>query len=132
MTSFLFVIHTDMFRNNEQTCWKYILLFFLIPTRGIICKYDFPNLRVHYIRFICYNDLALIIFNCSGLPGLRGSPGAQGPPGFCEFCNYPGSNYVASLAAQRPSGNVKGPWSIFTNERYECVSRINVDHMQNF
>jgi collagen type IX alpha len=43
-----------------------------------------------------------------GLPGLRGAPGPQGAPGFCEFCNYAGSNYLQAVAA-RPGGNTKGP-----------------------
>lgn len=40
----------------------------------------------------------------AGIPGVRGAPGAQGPPGFCEFCNYPSSNYL-----QYNRGNEKGP-----------------------
>ena len=44
-----------------------------------------------------------------GLPGIRGAPGPQGAPGFCEFCNYPGTNYLSPVAAHRPAGNVKGP-----------------------
>ncbi|KAK2577988.1 hypothetical protein KPH14_008418 [Odynerus spinipes] len=41
----------------------------------------------------------------AGVPGIRGAPGAQGPPGFCEFCNYPNSNYIHAYARS----NEKGP-----------------------